>query len=693
MQHLLVITDSEGRRVVELNEDSSSIGRDSGNSITIDSYEISRQHAMLLRVTYPGKVGHVFRITDGNLQGKPSTNGLFVNGKRTDSCILKHGDEIALGTEVTIRYLATKEKIDPEQIVSDGEDSIEHLLTLSSSTSLGTNNSEVDQLDYSILARLASFPELFIHPIVEFSLAGDITYRNPAAIQQFPELTAADITHPILSGVVEDVTHNGKRQSIREIVIGEQVFEQSIEYIPQSDLIRSYLVDITERRRIENELKAVHKELAATVEKRTLQFNEASSRLKQEEKALVASYATNRALLDAIPDPMFRINHAGTIVNFKVPKQHTLPFDPGQHVGDHISTVVADDVAKRIQSCIGQALKSEQMQVLEFKIPGNQSPDGNRGSEHHDSGNGTTLHFEARIAVSAPNETMVIVRDITERKRGEEEIIHALDYERDLNEMKTRFVSMTSHEFRTPLATILSSAELIEHYGDRCTPEKKQKYLKKIKTATKHMTSLLNDVLLINMADAGKAVFNPAALDLTVFCHEIIEELQITTERHQLLMESELANPVVPIDKKLMRHILTNLMSNAINYSPDGGDIVLSLDNNDSKFKLQVKDSGIGIPEKSQATLFESFVRGSNVGTISGTGLGLAIVKKSVDLHQGQISCQSVVNEGTTFTVQFPLKPEKQPHGLEEVQNKVPQRMGTVTHPTQHSLPREMAGT
>ena len=319
MQHLLVITDIEGRRTVELNEGSSSIGRDSGNSITIDSYEISRQHAMLLRVTYPGKEGHAFRITDGNLQGKPSTNGLFVNGKRDDSCILKHGDEIAFGPDVPIRYIVSKEKIDPEQMCSNGEDSIEHLLTLSSATPFGTNNTEIDQLDYPILARLASFPELFIHAIVEFSLTGDITYLNPAAIQQFPELTDTDMKHPILSGVVEDVTQNGKRQSIREIVISEQVFEQSIEYIPQSELIRSYLVDITERRRIENELKAVHKELAATVEKRTLQFNEASSRLKQEEKALVASYATNRALLDAIPDPMFRNSHAGTIVNFKDP--------------------------------------------------------------------------------------------------------------------------------------------------------------------------------------------------------------------------------------------------------------------------------------------------------------------------------------------------------------------------------------
>ena len=652
MQHFLIITENESRRAVELDEASSSIGRDSGNSITIDSYEVSRQHAMLLRVTRPGKTEYMFRITDGNLQGKPSTNGLFVNGKRTDSCILRHGDEIILGTKVSAQYLTVKENVDLDKLLSGEEDSIDHLLTFTSAPSHSTSSFEVDSLDYTILARLASFPELFIHPIVELSLAGDITYCNPAAIQKFPKLTAEKLSHPVLAGVIETVTEHRKNQFVREISIGEQVFEQSLTYIPQSELIRSYLVDITERKRAENEIKDLHKELAATVEKRTIQFNEASSRLKQEEKALLASHATNRALLNALPDPMFRIDHLGNFVNFKVPKHHTLTFDPNQCVDRHLSEFLPDDVAESIQFCISEALKTELMQVLAFQLHSQEKP----GDDSSDD----IFYFEARIAVSAPNETMVIIRDITERKRSEAEIRGALDRERDLNEMKTRFVSMTSHEFRTPLTTILSSAELIEHYGDRCSAEKKSQYLKKIKTAAKHMTTLLNDVLLINKADANKVVFKPQLSDLNDFCGEIIEELQITTENHQLIMRSRLSESRIPIDRKLMRHILTNLLSNAINYSPNGGDIVVELDSHEHEIELKVSDSGIGIPEKSQATLFESFVRGSNVGTISGTGLGLAIVKKSVDLHQGTIDCQSAVNEGTTFIIRLPTQQQEE---------------------------------
>lgn len=642
MQHFLMITDRKGNRTVELTESSGSIGRDPANSIAIDASEVSRQHAILMRVTHPGETEHEFRIIDGDFQGKPSTNGLFVNGRRVDSRTLQHGDEITLGTSVTASYLTAHDDTNTAWLLSGSDEAVDHLATLSAQSSVESETSEADRLHYSALTRLASFPELFIHPIIEFSVEGEITYHNPAAIQQFPEIKTEKTNHPLLLGAIEAATQSDQERVVREVCIGERIFEQSLSYIPQSELIRSYLVDITDRKRAEHELKILHDKLEATIEKRTLQFNEASNRLRREEKALVASYATNRALLNAIPDPMFRIDYAGNVVNFKAPKQHTLPFDPSQSLDQHVSAILPDKAAQNIQTCIGQALKTGKIQVLEFQLPDDK----------------TTVDFEARIAVSAPNETVVIMRDITERKKGEAEIKRALNRERDLNEMKTRFVSMTSHEFRTPLTTILSSAELIEHYGDRCSNEKKLQFLNKIQTAAKHMTSLLNDVLLINKADAGKAEFKPKTLDLTAFCSEIIEELQITTDNHQLIMRSQISNISVPIDQKLMRHILTNLLSNAINYSPNGGEITVSLSQQDSEVELRVKDSGIGIPEESKATLFESFVRGGNVGTISGTGLGLAIVKKSVDLHQGHIDCLSSVGEGTTFIIRLPLTPK-----------------------------------
>ena len=640
MQHILIINDTRGTRAIELHEASSSIGRDPENSIILHSYEVSRQHAMLLRVMNPGQLEYKFCITDGNLQGKPSTNGVYINGRRVQSQVLRSGDEIVFSTDASVRYFSTEKKADNEWLLSGSEEAIHHLSTVYASPAEATGSSEVEQLDYSILSRLASFPELFIHPIVEVSTSGEITYRNPAAIQRFPKLLKDKMDHPILAGIVEAASSSDKHQFVREIRINDRIFEQSLSYIPQSDLIRSYLVDITDRRQAENELKALHDKLAADVEKRTLQFNEANNRLKQEEKALMASYATNRALLNAIPDPMFRIDKAGNFVNFKAPKKHTLPFSPEDCINCHLSDILPVGAALAIQRCIRQALTTEIVQVVEFQLS-------------NDSG--AARFFEARIAISDACEVMVIMRDITERAKREAEIRTALERERELNEMKTRFVSTTSHEFRTPLTTILSSAELIEHYGDRCTPEKQLKFLHKIQSAAKHMTSLLNDVLLISSAESGKVEFKPLPIDLKMFCQDIIEELQITTDDHQLVLRSHQVEASVSVDQKLIRHILTNLLSNAINYSPGGGEILVALSRDGDEIELKVQDSGIGIPEESQATLFDSFVRGSNVGTISGTGLGLAIVKKSVDLHKGKIACYSKVGEGTTFVVRLPV--------------------------------------
>ncbi len=638
MQHLLLVHDDNGERAVELHAASSSIGRDPRNSIVLHSREVSRQHAILLRVTQFGKEEHEFRLIDGNLQGKPSTNGLFINGQQRTSHTLRHGDEVVFGVQVEARYFQVGEGTDIEWLMSGGDAAVDYMSTMVCASAEPIADEESDQLDESVLARFASFPELFTHPIIEIALTGEITYINPAAVKQFPDIQSEKTNHPVLSGIIETVKANQEEQSVREITVGDHIYEQSLSYIRQSDLIRSYLVEITDRRRAEDDLKALHDRLESEVEERTLQFHEASKRLKREEQALLASYATNRALLNAIPDPMFRIDRNGNFVNFKTPKHHTLPFDPKMCLHRHLSEIFPT-AAVAIEACIHQALNTDEMQMMEFQMPAGE----------------TSLYFEARIAISAPDEVVMITRDITERKRGEAEIRTALERERELNGMKTRFVSMTSHEFRTPLTTIMSSAELLEHYRERWDVAKQVQYLRKIQTSAKHMTGLLNDVLLINKAEAGKAEFKPQDTVLEEFCQEIVEELQITTAAHELVMRSHIPATPIPLDPKLMRHILTNLLSNAINYSPSGGEILLTLEQVEDTVELRVKDCGIGMPEEARPTLFESFVRGSNVGTISGTGLGLAIVKKSVDLHQGFIDCESKEGEGTTFIVRLPL--------------------------------------
>ena len=297
-----------------------------------------------------------------------------------------------------------------------------------------------------------------------------------------------------------------------------------------------------------------------------------------------------------------------------------------------------------------------------------------------------------------------IAEDVTEYKRAEQEVRKALEQEKELSDLKSRFVSMTSHEFRTPLATILSSAELLQHYQHKWTEQKKQVHFERIYTSVQHMTQMLDDVLFWSKIEAKKLKLQPSWFDLILFCNSLIEELeQSEGKEHQIIFHwssQELdknyqlvardhwgkiynqphssettslgarnqqsraeatsavavtADPqlLVCLDQKLLRHILSNLLSNAIKYSPDNSKIELEVACEEGEVIFQIQDYGIGIPPEDLPHLFESFHRGENVDNIPGTGLGLAIVKKSVDLHSGQITVNSKVGVGTTFTVKI----------------------------------------
>ncbi len=249
-----------------------------------------------------------------------------------------------------------------------------------------------------------------------------------------------------------------------------------------------------------------------------------------------------------------------------------------------------------------------------------------------------------------------ITRDITERKQVERNIRKALTKEKELNELKTRFISMASHEFRTPLTTILASAESLERYQLKWTDDKKRSALQRIQTAVKHMTDLLNDVLLFGKGEAGKLEFKPALLDLTQFCADLVEEFQFKENNPQRLCFALPDNPTQSwADEKLLRHILVNLLANALKYSPPETSVQLTLHCQDGNAVIQIQDAGIGIPPSEQKRLFDSFYRATNVGNIPGTGLGLAIVKRAVEAHGGTIAVASEANSGTTFTVSLPI--------------------------------------
>ena len=248
--------------------------------------------------------------------------------------------------------------------------------------------------------------------------------------------------------------------------------------------------------------------------------------------------------------------------------------------------------------------------------------------------------------------------DVTERRRAEDDIRQTLERQRELNVLRSRFVTMTSHEFRTPLAAIFSSAELLRHYDARLPAEERQALLQSIESAVKRMEHMLNRILLIGRAEAEMLEFTPQVCDLQALCARCVQEAQQQHPQARSVLQWEwaLAQPEWLCDAKLLGHILGNLLSNALKYSPDGGLVQFRVEPHPQGIALVVQDQGIGIPEAEQADMFESFHRGSNVGSIEGTGLGLSIVKKAVDLHGGQIDLHSRPGSGTCFRIQLPLR-------------------------------------
>ncbi|GAB5494110.1 MAG: hypothetical protein Phog2KO_43250 [Phototrophicaceae bacterium] len=245
--------------------------------------------------------------------------------------------------------------------------------------------------------------------------------------------------------------------------------------------------------------------------------------------------------------------------------------------------------------------------------------------------------------------------DITETKEAEIALKNALEKEQELGELKSRFVSMASHEFRTPLTTILSTASFLEMAEDQISSEKRLTRLQKIQTAVNGMTELLNDVLLFGKAEASRLEYYPESVDIVAFSKEIIEDIQLAMGRNQdFNYINNLNNPIITCDNKLMRQIITNLVSNAIKYTPHDNEITIELRYEQDSLILMICDQGIGIPEKDQAHLFEPFHRAKNARNISGTGLGLAITLKAVEMHNGNITFVSKQDQGTCFTIRIP---------------------------------------
>ena len=258
-----------------------------------------------------------------------------------------------------------------------------------------------------------------------------------------------------------------------------------------------------------------------------------------------------------------------------------------------------------------------------------------------------------KIEWSKRDATLIFVVDATARLQAEQTMRLTLQRQTEINDMKSRFISVASHEFRTPLAFILSSAELLKYYGNRLPEAEKQEVISTIENGVQRMTGMLDRVLLLGKVEAEMLEFKPRQIDIAALCSSLAEDARIQHAQANVGLNTRFSGlPETGLyDEKLLRHIIGNLLSNAIKYSPKGGQVEFRVFAATGKLVFEVADQGIGIPPEEIPHLFEWFHRASNVGSIQGTGLGLAIVKSSVDLHGGSLSVSSVPDRGSCFTV------------------------------------------
>ncbi|HLT73652.1 MAG TPA: PAS domain-containing sensor histidine kinase [Ohtaekwangia sp.] len=246
-------------------------------------------------------------------------------------------------------------------------------------------------------------------------------------------------------------------------------------------------------------------------------------------------------------------------------------------------------------------------------------------------------------------------KEVEVRKKAEEEARIALIKERELNELKSKFVSIASHEFRTPLSTIMSSASLVSQYLQKGDFEKIDKHTARIKSNVNHLTAILNDFLSLGKLEEGRIEINPETFVLDEFLKEIQEELKASLKDGQeIILECVPQNQTITTDARIIRNSLFNLLSNAIKYSDANKKIYLSSSTDNGNVTIKVRDEGIGIPEDDKRHMFDRFFRASNATNIQGTGLGLNIVKRYIELLEGTISFESEYGKGSTFTITFP---------------------------------------
>lgn len=520
-----------------------------------------------------------------------------------------------------------------------------------------------------LASRLQSIIETAIDGIILIDSKGIIEMINPAAATLFgyePSEVVGENVSMLMpepyrkwhDRYIENYLQTGEARIIgigREVIGAKKdgtqfPFRLAISEVKSQSEQRVFtgiIHDLSAEKQAEEQLRMYAAELESRVQQRTEALREAVSELQ-------ASQSLYQAVAANFPHGILMVLNAEfRLILVDGKDLALLGKKPDELYGQAVQSLIPKENRELFNYYL---LQVEQGQAVTFQMTLEQE----------------TYSFQAVPLHNYPGQearTLVVAHNISRLKAAEAEVRKALAKERQLNELKSRFISMASHEFRTPLGTILSSASLMGRYETTDQQPKREKHITRIKSNVQNLTAILNDFLSISRLEEGKIALRIDTFDGAALCREIIDELRSGDRSiRQMHFELEGSNNM-HTDKQMFRNILLNLLSNAIKYSDDDSTIWVNLANNSHRTELVVRDEGIGIPEEEQMHLFERFYRARNATNVQGTGLGLHIVGKYVHLMHGKVRFESKEGQGTTFFVSLPnlaqqadevLKPEKE---------------------------------
>jgi PAS domain S-box-containing protein len=421
----------------------------------------------------------------------------------------------------------------------------------------------------------------------------------------------------------------------------------------------AFINNISKRVEDKNKNIELNRSLSITVNNRTKELSRTLQTLELLNERLESSLISQKAILDNAKVMLFSTNKIGIIRFFNPEAERLTGYTEKEVV--NIETPVIFHKSSEIEICrdelknkYGLECKNDIDVVLEKALRNeicNQECIyiNKKGENIPVSLTLTSMKDKKKQLVGF----MGVAIDLTERKKAELNLMEALTKEKKLGELKSRFVTTASHEFRTPLSTISSSAYLIEKYTEQADQPKRQKHLDRIISAVNNLSNILNDFLNVGKIEEGKIEINATKFSIPSFMEKLFLEIKSILKPGQHIKYVHEGEDEIEIDPSIFRNIMINLLSNAIKYSTSDSNIEINTKINDHTFQVEVHDHGIGIPEEDQEHLMDRFFRGKNAINIPGTGLGLHIVSKYVERMNGEISFVSKLNEGTTFKLIF----------------------------------------